>query len=320
MQLPTYADIMRHYYWLRNENRDVYLQPVDDLVKMAGEKNTSIPVVSKRTVNGKIKDYYKKCRSVEKSIHRKGIKEKKNREKFIPNAESSLFDISVCKCKDLDYCTYDKCCKVPIREITFLRDQRTIREMCIGNIDKQTSKALIKTVARKMKRAACSSSFVPGPSTSGFQSTILLKSLEDSLCDRFEESEWNEVEFERTSTPDTCKRISLSHTESAAFRTGVSERDVALIASAVLEDAGLVTENKHPVVYKNKIHRERKKLEKKVQEEENLDGLKTESVFFDERRDETLFIGRNRTSDIVDRKTKNISLFCLNLVLNILDI
>ncbi|GBO32932.1 hypothetical protein AVEN_6335-1 [Araneus ventricosus] len=72
MQLQTYADIMCHYYWLRNEHRDVYLQPVDDLVKMGGEKvatiwiKASIPVVSKRTVNGKIKDYYKKCRSVEK--------------------------------------------------------------------------------------------------------------------------------------------------------------------------------------------------------------------------------------------------------------
>ncbi|GBM63783.1 hypothetical protein AVEN_72206-1 [Araneus ventricosus] len=63
MLLPTYADIMRHYYWLRNENPDVYLQPANGLVKMVGEKVTAIwiktfiPVVSKRTVNGKIKDY-----------------------------------------------------------------------------------------------------------------------------------------------------------------------------------------------------------------------------------------------------------------------
>ncbi|GBM08312.1 hypothetical protein AVEN_101439-1 [Araneus ventricosus] len=101
MQLSTYADIMLHYYWLRNEielRLNVYLQPVDDLVKVVGEKVTAIwlkvstPVVSKRTVNGKIKIYYKKCRSGEISIHRKGIKEK-NREKFIQNAESSLFDI-----------------------------------------------------------------------------------------------------------------------------------------------------------------------------------------------------------------------------------
>ncbi|GBN04355.1 hypothetical protein AVEN_214726-1, partial [Araneus ventricosus] len=54
-----------------------------------------------------------------------------------------------------------------------------------------------------MKRAACSSSFVPGPSASGVQSIMILKSSEDSLCDRFEESDFNEAEFERTSTPDT---------------------------------------------------------------------------------------------------------------------
>ncbi|GBM88651.1 hypothetical protein AVEN_139605-1 [Araneus ventricosus] len=149
---------MRHYYWLRNENRDVFIQPVDDLVKMVGEKVTAIwvkasqPVVSKRTVNGKIKDYYKKCRSVEKSIYSNDIKEKKNREKFIQNAESlnEHFDISACKCKDLDHYTCDKSRKGTKREVTFLHDQRTVPEMCIGNIDKQTSKALTKTVARKM--------------------------------------------------------------------------------------------------------------------------------------------------------------------------
>ncbi|GBN83802.1 hypothetical protein AVEN_114892-1 [Araneus ventricosus] len=192
--------------------------------------------------------------------------------------------------------------------------------MCIGNIDKQTSKALTKTVARKMKRAACSSTFLPGPSTSGIQYTMLLKSSEDSLCDRFDESDWNEVEFERTSTPVTCERISLSYRATAAFRTGVSERDVALIASAMLQGVGLVTEDKNLVVDKNKIRREKKKLEKKIQEEENINGLKIKSVFFDGRRDKTLFIGKERTSDIVDRKTKNISLCCLNLVFNIWDI
>ncbi|GBN28774.1 hypothetical protein AVEN_46663-1 [Araneus ventricosus] len=136
--------------------------------------------------------------------------------------------------------------------------------MCIGNIDKQASKALTKAVARKMKRPACSSTFALGPSKSGVQSTMLLKSSEDSLCDRFEESDWSEVEFERTSTPDTFKHISLPHTASAASRTGVSQRDVALIVSVVLQDAGLFTEeDKNLVVDKNKIRREKKKLGKK---------------------------------------------------------
>jgi hypothetical protein len=84
--------------------------------------------------------------------------------------------------------------------------------MCIGYIDKQTSKALTKTVAREMKRATCSSTFLPGPSTSDVQSNMLWKSSEDSSCDRYEESDSNKVEFERTLTAGTSKRISLSHT------------------------------------------------------------------------------------------------------------
>ncbi|GBM18692.1 hypothetical protein AVEN_8992-2-1, partial [Araneus ventricosus] len=116
-------------------------------------------------------------------------------------------------------------------------------------------------------------------------------------------SDWNEVEFERTSTPDTYKRISLSHSASAAFRTGVSEKDVASIASAVLQDARLFTEDKNLVVAKSKIRREKKKLGKKIQEKENLDGLKIKSIFFDGRRDKTLFIGE--TKDKQHRRQKD---------------
>ncbi|GBN28677.1 hypothetical protein AVEN_268548-1 [Araneus ventricosus] len=138
-----------------------------------------------------------------------------------------------------------------------------------------------------------------------YNTVIHTKESEDSFCDRFEESDWKEVEFERTSTPDTCKRISLHHTASAAFRTDVSKRDVALIASAVLQDAGHVTEDKNLVVDKNKIRRENKKLGEKIQDEENIDGLKIKSVFFDGKRDKTLFIGKKgqATSSTERRRT-----------------
>ena len=179
LQLPSYADIMRHYYWLRSEmdkNRDIYLQPVDDLIKMVGEKVTeiwikaSIPVASKRTINGKAKDYYNKCRSLEKSFNRTNVKETTAREAFVRNAEASLFDIAACKCRDLNTCSCDIVRKVPRREVKFLQDQRTVRKMFIGNIDLTTSKTLAKTLARKMKRDASSTrdrSSAPGPSTSG---------------------------------------------------------------------------------------------------------------------------------------------------------
>ena len=55
-----------------------------------------------------------------------------------------------------------------------------------------------------------------------------------------------------------------SHTVSAAFRSCVSDGDIAFIASAMLQDAKLITEEgKNLVVDKNKILRKKKKLEKK---------------------------------------------------------
>lgn len=328
LQLPTYADVMRHYYWLRNEYRGISITTGNDLINMVCDKVTaiwikaSLPVICKQTIKKKIKDYYNKIRSVEKSIKRKGLKDKKNREKFIKNAETSLFDISACKCKDLDRCTCNKGSKVPKREVTFLHDQRTVRQMRIGKIDLQTSKALTNTASRKMKMTANSSTSAIGPSISGIQSTPMLsKSSEYSLRDFVEKSGPNDSEFERILTRDSCKRISLSHTASAAFRTGVSDRDAALIASAVLQDAGLVTiKDKNLVVDKNKIRREKNKLGKRIQEDENLDELKIKSVFFDGRRDKTLFIEKKKKNNTADRKTKNILLCCLNLVPNILGI
>ena len=121
-------------------------------------------------------------------------------------------------------------------------------------------KALTNTVARKQKSAACISTFVPVSSTRGIQSAILCKASQDLLCDHFEESDSNEVEFKRTSVLDTCKSISVSHTTSAAFRSGVSERVVPLFASAMLQDAKLITEEDMNLnVRKNKIRMEKKK-------------------------------------------------------------
>ena len=292
LQLPTYADIMRHYYWLRRDmdgSRDTYLQPVDDLVKMVGEKVTeiwmkaSIPVVSKRTINGKIKDYYTKCRSVEKSLGHTDLKQQKNREEFVRKGETSLFDIAACKCRDLDNCICEKAVKVPHREIKFLQDQRTVRKMSIGNIDLKTSNVLAKTVTRKIKRDASVTKNSSSAPSSGVRSRPKLQTtVEDSSGESFEVTSSTESEFEAgPSKPNTSKRIPLTHTASAVFRTGVSDRQAALIASSVLQDAGIVTsEDSELVVDKNKLRREKRKLGKKIQEEEDLEGKKIKSIFF----------------------------------------
>ncbi|KAK4884062.1 hypothetical protein RN001_000333 [Aquatica leii] len=59
----------------------------------------------------------------------------------------TLFDISLCKCKDFLIC---KCkIKVPVAERAFLTDQRTSRKMLIGGIDIKATKMLHKRLKRK---------------------------------------------------------------------------------------------------------------------------------------------------------------------------
>lgn len=106
LQLPRYADIILYYYWLQNvkeEIRDIYLQTEDDIIKMIGEKVTeilikaSIPVVSKRTIDEKIKNYFNKCRSLEKSCNDTCVKNQTTRVDSVHNAKTSVFDIASCK-------------------------------------------------------------------------------------------------------------------------------------------------------------------------------------------------------------------------------
>ena len=52
-------------------------------------------------------------------------------------AQVTLFDISACKCADLENCSCDKSRKVPIKEQNFLKDQRNERAFFIGKIDQK---------------------------------------------------------------------------------------------------------------------------------------------------------------------------------------
>lgn len=70
-------------------------------------------------------------------------------------------------------------------------------------------------------------------------------------------------------------------------RYAVSDRAAAVIASSVLEDVGLITnEDKTSVIDRNKLRRERLKKRKKLQHEQTLDVLR--GLYFDGRKDKTL--------------------------------
>lgn len=95
-----------------------------------------------------LKAYHLKCKNILKS-HPKIPKKKLEEFRRTSNV---LFDISSCKCKNMEECVCPRHKKVPAIERSFLIDQRTTRRMVIGTLDLVETAKKSKTVARKIKR------------------------------------------------------------------------------------------------------------------------------------------------------------------------
>ncbi|GBM36553.1 hypothetical protein AVEN_179982-1 [Araneus ventricosus] len=86
-------------------------------------------------------------------------------------------------------------------------------------------------------------------------------------------------------------RLGLPSTTVAGDRFGVSDRDVAAIASSVLHDVGLITcNNSDLVVVENKLRRKKAKVRKnlKFQSLSKAQTLPLKGLYFDGRKDSTL--------------------------------
>ncbi|GBN36473.1 hypothetical protein AVEN_230255-1 [Araneus ventricosus] len=95
-------------------------------------------------------------------------------------------------------------------------------------------------------------------------------------------------------------RLGLPSTAVAGDKFGVSDRDVAAIASSILHDVGPITSNKSDlVVDENKLRREKAKVRKdlKFQALSEAQALPLKGLYFDGRKDSTLIEER------VDTKT-----------------
>lgn len=298
--LPTYADIMKHYLWIRQEllwqknGKDPSTSEVSDIV-LEDVKNiwnkTTIPTVSDQQIKHLIKTFYMKYKTLKKSKnHIKRLKV----QAFRKNAEQKLFDISICKCS-LQPC---KCkIKVPITERDFLNDQRTERKMCIGSVDiKETRKfnlKLNKKINTPTTTQKCNESEnINGPSTS------VIKFEADSDIESIE-VEKKGISTRKLITPEEVPnnlkekqeltkqmRLSLPMVASVCDRIGISDRSAAMLVSATLHDIGLVSSaNPTKVVDRCKVRRERQKLRSKLQ---NFSGASIRSLYFDGRKDKTL--------------------------------
>lgn len=310
--LPTYADIIRHYLFLRQEllnlNKqepslgNLCLSLINEL-KVLWEKS-SISVVSDQQILHKIKEYHKKYRDIKKPIKKDGklnISPKVIR--FREFGEKQLFDISLCKCKDFLKCFCK--IKVPINERSFLTDQRTLRKMVIGKIDIKATKILEKRLERK---------------NIADQRTKQKSKEDDDICqvtssDRKDCPRSTNVSSNDSIDPQVPKNVEIFNAPStsqmrtklpflaqACDRTGVSDRSAAILVNAALKDMGLITaEESSKIIDRSKIRRERVKTRKNLKKKHEEEISCVYGIYFDGRKDRTLIMVKE--GDTISRKT-----------------
>lgn len=304
--LPSYGDVMRNYLQVRNLLKqrskkdpsfdDVFSKLLPKIFKLWNK--ASIPVLSQKRVYDMLRNYHGKYRNILKSKGKKGSAAfDKKLESFIADS-MKLFDIAACKCFPFDTCKCQTLFKVPVVEQEFLLDQRSGRKMRIGSVDKITTEKLVRRDMRRSKERQRVEKYmeaselemsVPGPSNE-IHST--------SSCDEFDSgSDFSDPSQPmRTSKPKTANqmRVKLPSLASACDRTGVSDRAAATVASAVLQDLGIISDaDKTNVIDRMKVRRERKRKRKTFDqkvETETASSLEAAPIglYFDGRKDKAL--------------------------------
>lgn len=347
IMLPTYEDVIRCFYSVRLKLKgDGKKQPesrkVANIVAQKVQEvwhRASLPTLSHRRIiemtlqfNNKYQKLLKPVKSRETTFLATKL------EKFKKDAKR-LFDICSCKCANRLSCNCDKTRKIPDIEWPFIEDQRSMRRMAIGNVDKKVTANLKRKIERKLKDSQASSTHrtnsekycedpISGPSGIHHNSRASQKLtiFNENNSDTSTSSDSNNDEdFVLPKEPEPKKqkktlqmRHSLLHTAKVADLTGVSSRTAAKITTAVLEDMGLITKDDAvKVVDKNKIRREVNKNRLRLQEPKTNFFIK--GLYFDGRKDQTMFQEKGRRVSKIEEHITLVeepgSLYCGHLAL-----
>ena len=280
---------MKFYEWNRHKikrdnetNKEPTYKDIENIVVAKIEEiwsRASIPTAQHKRVKVMLKAYYLKCKKLLKS-HPK-IPE--NKLEQFRRTSKALFDISSCKCKNIDECTCPRHKKLPAREKSFLIDQRTTRRMVIGTLDIVTTNKITNTLKRKMLRKK--SQFQPQKEN---KENLNLSTSSDSIQSNNDDDVFQPQSQASTSMATVYKANATNSAVDYALvsrtcdRYGVSDRAGAAIASAVLHTST------SEVIDKNKLRRKRKMARKLVAESQKV--LQIPALYFDGRKDKTLII------------------------------
>ena len=302
-ELPTCLQIARHFLFLKDHksssNKDVIPQLSQALVDLW--IRAGIPPQPLKNVKTKLMRLMDEGSKASKH----GIIAERSK-KFLDSL-NELFDIAACQCKDLLACNCAKELKIPARERDFLVDQRTVRRMQIGKVDKPVTEMMTRRSARKSRmeerladekkrRIEQECPMLSDDSTA----------IEDSASSSHHEGT-ESIPDDDFVTLRVCRNTTQIPTIALeAERYGVSNRAAAAIGTAALVDYGVVSaDDKTNVIDPKKIWRAREKLRKSLKETTQEEELGIVAVFFDGRKDTTLMKEKKGSKWYSSRKVED---------------
>ncbi|CAH1113072.1 unnamed protein product [Psylliodes chrysocephalus] len=283
--LPTQENFIKHYLWVQSElrsssskepNTETILKIVLQDIKAIWEK-VAIPIISEQRIINLMKELYQKYKNIKKpgkSRNTTGYKLKK--EEYYLNAKK-LLDIAKCKCLSVMRCI----CKVKLSTFDhkFLLDQRNTR--ILNFVDLSPSRK------RKLNDPTSADDSVSSlPSSIGTEdsqiATRQISSISNSLSVfsvELEDSSDLDESFVYEK-PTKQMRMDLQNYAKACDRTGVSDRNAAILATSLLEDLGIIHEDQsNNIVDKSKIRRERQKCRNTLQDK-TVNKMILSSLYF----------------------------------------
>lgn len=305
LQLPNYEDIMKCFQSVRLElkgcgSKEPSSASIADKVAVKVEQvwtRASIPVLSHQRIVNLILDYNIKYQNLLKPLKNRKSQTLQDKITAFGNSAKRLFDVCACKCLSFALCCCESARKISKIEWDFITDQRNERLMVMSSVDKVVTKKLEKRIERKAKefeKIAAAQEAVPSTSgISNFEISPLKSDISGVSSESSSDDEFQCPDFKKpkilVEKSKKQMRTSLPNTAKAADLTGTSNRNVAKIVSAVLQDFKIITEEQlDQIVDKNKIRREVYKNRKRLQEfkHENKEILR--AIYFDGRKDLTL--------------------------------
>lgn len=308
-QLPTNEDVINYVRLLQQQSSKGKLFEKDlaeNIFKPVALRitqmwlNEGIPILTSKSVQRKVANCYKhfrllnKCNTEKSSINR--INQKKT-------TLRKLFDIALCKCKNLRQCRCPRNNRVPSAEVDFLRDQRGLRVRFIGGLDREETTRRQKADLRRITQIKANiaqsppadffpnlsgSDSLPGPSGLNLSGLQECESNAD-VCPS--DQEWD------PSDRGSCERSyeQFTNTVLAADRFGVSNRALSAILNAFQVDIGRISsENSKFLIDPKKIWRERNRVRQfeAKNRDSQLPAQDLTALYFDGRKDVTYI---NRT-------------------------